>query len=67
MFQDPERVKSQKNTLAFSNFLNEVDAKREVEVQIQGNNITGVLADGKIFLHIHQIIQSWLTNFLQAV
>ena len=49
MFQDPERVKSQKNTLAFSNFLNEVDAGRVVEVQIQGNNITGVLADGKNF------------------
>ena len=35
--------------MPFSNFLNEVDAGRVVEVQIQGNNISGVLADGKKF------------------
>ena len=29
--------------------MNEVDAGRVVEVQIQGNNISGVLADGKSF------------------
>ena len=33
----------------FQNFLNEVDAGRVVEVQIQGNNISGILADGKSF------------------
>ena len=33
----------------FPNFLNEVEAGRVVEVQIQGNNISGVLADGKSF------------------
>ena len=33
----------------FSNFLNEVEAGRVVEVQIQGNNISGILADGKTF------------------
>ena len=49
MFQDPNKVDSQKNSLPFSNFLNEVDAGRVVEVQIQGNNISGVLADGKTF------------------
>ena len=49
MFQDPSKINSEKNTLAFSNFLNEVDAGRVVEVQIQGSNITGVLADGKTF------------------
>ena len=49
MFQDPEQINSKKNSLAFSNFLNEVDAGRVVEVQIQGNNISGVLADGKSF------------------
>ena len=49
MFQDPNKINSEKNTLPFSNFLNEVDAGRVVEVQIQGNNITGVLADGKTF------------------
>ena len=49
MFQDPNKINAQKNSLAFSNFLNEVDAGRVVEVQIQGNNISGVLADGKTF------------------
>ena len=49
MFQDPSKVSSEKNTLPFSNFLNEVDAGRVVEVQIQGNNISGVLADGNTF------------------
>ena len=49
MFQDPNKVNADRNSLAFSNFLNEVDAGRVVEVQIQGNNISGVLADGKNF------------------
>ena len=49
MFQDPNKVNANKSTLPFSNFLNEVDAGRVVEVQIQGNNISGVLADGKTF------------------
>ena len=49
MFQDPNKIASEKNSLAFSNFLDEVEAGRVVEVQIQGNNITGVLADGKTF------------------
>ena len=49
MFQDPNKINSERNTLPFSNFLNEVDAGRVVEVQIQGNNISGVLADGKTF------------------
>ena len=49
MFQDPAKITSEKNKLPFSNFLDEVEAGRVVEVQIQGNNITGVLADGKTF------------------
>ena len=49
MFQDPNKINNEKGSLAFSNFLNEVDAGRVVEVQIQGNNISGVLADGKTF------------------
>ena len=49
MFQDPNKINSQKNSLAFSNFLDEVDAGRVVEVQIQGNNISGILADGEKF------------------
>ena len=55
MFQDPNKINSEKNSLAFSNFLNEVDAGRVVEVQIQGNNISGVLADGKLLKLILQI------------
>ena len=49
MFQDPKKVNSEKNNLPFSNFLSEVEAGRVVEVQIQGNNISGVLSDGKTF------------------
>ena len=49
MFQDPNKINSEKNTLAFSKFLDEVDSGRVVEVQIQGNNISGILADGKTF------------------
>ena len=49
MFQDPNKINSEKNKLAIFKFLNEVDAGRVVEVQIQGNNISGVLSDGKTF------------------
>ena len=49
MFQDPNKIDSQNNSLPFSNFLNEVDAGRVVEVQIQGNDISGILADGNRF------------------
>ena len=49
MFQDPSKINSENDKLAFSNFLNEVEAGRVVEVQIQGNNISGVLSDGKTF------------------
>ena len=49
MFQDPNKVNSNTDTLPFSNFLDEVEAGRVVEVQIQGNNISGILADGKTF------------------
>ena len=49
MFQDPKKINAEKNTLPFSNFLTEVDNGRVVEVKIQGNNISGVLADGKNF------------------
>jgi cell division protease FtsH len=49
MFQDPNKINVERNSLPFSNFLSEVEAGRVVEVQIQGNNISGVLADGKTF------------------
>ena len=50
MFQEPGKINSQDSSLPFSNFLNEVDAGRVVEVKIQGNNISGTLADGKNFI-----------------
>ena len=49
MFQDPNKMGSEADSLPFSNFLNEVDAGRVVEVKIQGNNISGVLANGNAF------------------
>jgi cell division protease FtsH len=49
MFQDPNKISTERNSLPFSNFLSEVEAGRVVEVQIQGNNISGVLSDGKTF------------------
>ena len=49
MFQDPNKINSERDSLPFSNFLNEVDAGRVVEVKIQGNNISGILANGKSF------------------
>ena len=58
MFQDPDKIKSERNSLPFSNFINEVDAGRVVEVKIQGNNISGVLANVKLLLLIHLITQN---------
>ena len=49
MFQDPNKISSNNNEMAFSRFLTEVDSGRVVEVKIQGNNISGVLADGNNF------------------
>ena len=49
MFQDPKKISSNNNEMAFSRFLTEVDSGRVVEVEIQGNNISGVLADGNNF------------------
>jgi len=49
LFQDPGKIKSAQNTIPFSSFLDEVDNGRVVEVNIQGNNILGTLADGNKF------------------
>ena len=49
MFNDPNKISSEKNLLPFSSFLDEVDAGRVVEVQIQGSNISGVLSNGNTF------------------
>ena len=39
----------QSEQIAFSKFLEEVDNGRVVEVEIQGNNISGTLSDGSKF------------------
>ena len=49
MFQNPNQISESKSQLAFSKFLSEVDNGRVIKVEIQGNNITGVLSDGSTF------------------
>ena len=49
LFQSPQKGSATKNNIAFSKFLNEVDSGRVVEVEIQGNNISGLLSDGSNF------------------
>jgi len=50
MFKNPQNVRSAKqDKIIFSEFLKEVDNGRVVEVQIQGNNIKGVMANGENF------------------
>ena len=45
----PNKLIQKKTPYLFQIFLNEVEAGRVVEVQIQGNNINGLLANGKTF------------------
>ena len=49
MFKNPQGSINKKNTIIFSEFLSEVDNGRVIKVEIQGNNITGVLSDGNVF------------------
>tara|TARA_Y100000758_G_scaffold119360_1_gene84013 strand:- start:682 stop:2571 length:1890 start_codon:yes stop_codon:yes gene_type:complete len=48
LFQNPKNVQAQ-NKISFSNFMEEVDNGRVVDVEMRGNNITGTLSDGKKF------------------
>ena len=48
LFQNPKNTQVQ-NKISFSNFMEEVDNGRVVDVEIQGNNIKGTLSDGKKF------------------
>ena len=48
MFKNPQAV-SQKNNISFSEFLQNVDDGRVVQVEITGNNINGILSNGKNF------------------
>ena len=49
MFKNPQNSINKKDTIIFSQFLSEVDEGRVVEVQIQGNNIYGILSNGRKF------------------
>ena len=49
MFKNPQGRVSQKNNIIFSEFLSEVDNGRVVKVEIQGNNINGVMSNGENF------------------
>ena len=49
LFQNPNKIDGQSNKIAFSKFLQEVDDGRVIEVQIQGDNISGTLSDGSKF------------------
>tara|TARA_B100001146_G_scaffold224811_1_gene244260 strand:+ start:348 stop:2237 length:1890 start_codon:yes stop_codon:yes gene_type:complete len=48
LFQNPKNIQAQ-NKISFSNFMEEVDNGRVVDVEMRGNNITGTLSDGKKF------------------
>ena len=49
LFQNPNKVQSANNKIAFSKFLEEVDAGRVMQVEIQGNNINGIMSDNSKF------------------
>ena len=49
MFQNPNQISTTTSKVAFSKFLSEVEQGRVIKVEIQGNNITGVLSDGSTF------------------
>ena len=48
LFQNPKRPMIS-DAIPFSNFLKNVEDGRVVQVEIKGNNIEGVLADGTTF------------------
>ena len=49
MFQNPNKMGAAKTKVAFSEFLSEVELGKVIKVEIQGNNITGVLSNGSTF------------------
>ena len=49
MFKNPQGPIGQKNNIIFSEFLSEVDNGRVVQVEIQGNNIIGIMSNGEKF------------------
>ena len=50
LFSNPNKAQSvNNNKIAFSKFLEEVDAGRVIQVEIQGNNINGIMSDNSKF------------------
>jgi len=49
MFKNPQTSVGKNNSIIFSDFLSEVDNGRVVKVEIQGNKINGIFADGNSF------------------
>jgi len=49
LFKNPQNTSPQNNNITFSEFLEEVDNGRVVQVNIQGNSIKGVYSNGKNF------------------
>ncbi len=57
LFQNPKRVNSAGDKVAFSQFLNEVDLGRVVEVEIQGITSKVFYLMEKLLIHTLQITQ----------
>ena len=49
MFKSPRGSISQNNNIIFSEFLSEVENGRVVQIEIQGNNIRGIMSNGEKF------------------
>ena len=49
MFKNPQGSVNQNNNIIFSEFLSEVENGRVVQVEIQGNNIKGIMSNGERF------------------
>ena len=49
MFKNPQGSTSKKQNIIFSEFLSEVENGRVVQVEIQGNNIRGIMSNGEKF------------------
>ena len=47
LFQNPKN-QTVENKMPFSEFLKNIDDGRVIQVEIQGNNIEGILADGSV-------------------
>ena len=58
MFKNPQNIQ-QKNDISFSEFLKEVDNGRVIQVNLEGNNISGYFQMEKILLLMHQMILIW--------